>query len=50
MLESVVIMRDKFLSPTGTIWPSSASLYLAPVTAHAQYTSKVDFWDCQFGL
>lgn len=50
MLESVINMRDRFLKEDGKIWPSSASLFLVPCSAHAQYTNKVDFWDSQFGF
>eukprot|EP00929_Paragymnodinium_shiwhaense_P020987 TRINITY_DN13814_c0_g1_i1.p1 TRINITY_DN13814_c0_g1~~TRINITY_DN13814_c0_g1_i1.p1 ORF type:complete len:402 (+),score=68.30 TRINITY_DN13814_c0_g1_i1:96-1301(+) len=31
MLDSVLFARDKFLKPGGSLWPSHATLYLAPL-------------------
>lgn len=50
MIESVINVRDRFLKADGIMWPSSASLFLVPCSAHAQYSNKVDFWDIQFGF
>jgi len=50
MIESVILMRDRFLRDDGTIWPSSARLFLVPCSAHAQYRAKVDFWESQYGF
>ncbi|XP_045178609.1 protein arginine N-methyltransferase 2-like isoform X2 [Mercenaria mercenaria] len=50
MIESVILMRDRYLQEDGVLWPSTASLFLVPCSAHDQYTSKVDFWDNQFGF
>lgn len=30
MLESVIVARDRFLKPTGVIFPESATLYSSP--------------------
>ena len=35
MIESVIHARDRFLTVGGIMWPSSAALYLSPVSAHA---------------
>lgn len=50
MIESVIILRDRLLKPSGTMWPSSARLFLVPCSAHAQYNSKMEFWDSQYGF
>ncbi|XP_076456146.1 protein arginine N-methyltransferase 2-like [Babylonia areolata] len=50
MVESVLIARDKFLAPGGTVWPSSASLFLVPVTADEQYRDYIDCWCHQYGF
>ncbi|XP_052235984.1 protein arginine N-methyltransferase 2-like isoform X2 [Dreissena polymorpha] len=50
MIESVLSMRDRFMKPELTIWPSSASLYLVPCTAQVHFNRKLEFWDCQYGL
>ena len=50
MVESVLIARDKFLRPGGTMWPSFASLFLVPVSAAEQYSECVEFWCDQYGF
>lgn len=50
MIESVVKARDKYLKDDGTVWPSSASLYLVPCAAASVYSSKVEFWEDQYGF
>lgn len=34
MLDSVLVARDKFLRPGGALYPSHASIYLAPIASH----------------
>lgn len=48
MIESVLIARDKYLAPYGTMWPSSASLFLVPVSAADEYQDLIEFWTCQY--
>jgi hypothetical protein len=50
MIESVMIARDKYLKPGGTVWPSTASLFLVPVTAEMRYKECMDMWDDQYGF
>nr|KAG5713634.1 hypothetical protein BaRGS_024682 [Batillaria attramentaria] len=50
MIESVLIARDKHLRPGGMVWPSTASLYFVPVSAHDQYSESMDFWSEQYGF
>ena len=44
MIESVILARDRFLAVDGVMWPSHATLLLAPATATAFYDEKVLFW------
>nr|AFK37695.1 unknown [Lotus japonicus] len=44
MLGSVITARDRWLKPGGLILPSSATLYMAPVTHTDRYSESVDFW------
>ena len=50
MIESIIILRNRLLKDSGTLWPSSARLFLVPCSAHAQYSSKVEFWESQYGF
>ncbi|XP_074045983.1 protein arginine N-methyltransferase 2 isoform X2 [Macrotis lagotis] len=45
MIESVLYARDKWLSPDGVIWPTTAAIHLAPCSAEKDYDHKVLFWD-----
>jgi histone-arginine methyltransferase CARM1 len=47
MIEAFVVARDKFLRPGGRMYPSSATLYLAPFSDGELYDwrcQKVAFW------
>ncbi|CAL5207926.1 unnamed protein product [Lathyrus oleraceus] len=50
MLGSVITARDRWLKPGGLILPSSASLYMAPVTHTDRYSDSVDFWRNVYGI
>ena len=50
MIESVIIARDKFLEVDGILWPSSASLFIVPVSVPCVYQDRVNFWDNQYGF
>ncbi|CAK8570764.1 unnamed protein product [Lathyrus sativus] len=50
MLGSVITARDRWLKPGGLILPSSASLYIAPVTHTDRYSDSVDFWRNVYGI
>nr|XP_017226310.1 PREDICTED: probable protein arginine N-methyltransferase 6 isoform X1 [Daucus carota subsp. sativus] len=50
MLGSVLTARDRLLKPNGLIMPSSATLYIAPVTLPDRYSSKIDFWRNVYGI
>ena len=50
MIESVIKARDMFLRPNGSIWPSRATLYLAPCSATEVYESAIKFWENVYGF
>ncbi|WJX17070.1 putative protein arginine N-methyltransferase 6 [Trifolium repens] len=50
MLGSVITARDRWLKPGGLIFPSSATLYMAPVTHTDRYSDSVDFWRNVYGI
>ncbi|OQV22606.1 Protein arginine N-methyltransferase 3 [Hypsibius exemplaris] len=50
MLDSVIAARDKYLSPTGTLIPSSASLYLTALSDEEDWKTTVGFWGDAYGL
>ncbi|XP_057445288.1 probable protein arginine N-methyltransferase 6 isoform X1 [Lotus japonicus] len=50
MLGSVITARDRWLKPGGLILPSSATLYMAPVTHTDRYSESVDFWRNVYGI
>eukprot|EP01132_Coremiostelium_polycephalum_P009749 gene9749-11974_t len=50
MLESVIYARDHLLKENGVIFPSKASLYLAPIKVESFYNDKITSWENVFGL
>ncbi|KAM7487941.1 hypothetical protein LguiB_025425 [Lonicera macranthoides] len=50
MLGSVITARDRWLKPGGLILPSTATLYMAPVTHPDRYTESIDFWRNVYGI
>ena len=34
----------------GVVWPSEATLYLTPCSAHSVYSDKVTFWNDVYGF
>ncbi|KAM9001192.1 protein arginine N-methyltransferase 2 isoform X1 [Sarcophilus harrisii] len=50
MIESVIFARDKWLSPNGVIWPTTAAIHIAPCSAEEDYGQKVLFWDKAYEL
>lgn len=50
MLGSVIIARDRWLKPGGLILPSTATLYMAPVTHPDRYSDSIDFWRNVYGI
>ncbi|KAM0983202.1 hypothetical protein ACFX2I_010706 [Malus domestica] len=50
MLGSVITARDRWLKPGGLILPSSATLYMAPITHSDRYSESIDFWRNVYGI
>lgn len=47
MLDSVIVARDKFLKEDGSLFPSHANLYLAPVSQVRVLRERFDVWEQQ---
>jgi predicted RNA methylase len=45
MIATVLIGRDRYLKPDGLMMPSSAVIYLAPISLENIFKKKVDFLD-----
>ncbi|KAG1680823.1 hypothetical protein FOA52_008156 [Chlamydomonas sp. UWO 241] len=43
MLDSVIVARDKFLKPGGAMYPSHATLYMAPIQSATGQRRQADF-------
>ncbi|XP_050234500.1 probable protein arginine N-methyltransferase 6 isoform X2 [Mercurialis annua] len=50
MLGSVITARDRWLKRGGIILPSTATLYMAPVTNPDRYADSIDFWRNVYGI
>ena len=50
MLRSVIAARDKFLSPDGIILPSTASLYICPVSLKQYHKEQIQYWKDVYGF
>jgi protein arginine N-methyltransferase 2 len=50
MIESVLVARDRWLAPGGVVWPSSATLFVAPVRALEEYDRTVLCWRSRYGF
>lgn len=50
MLPSVISARDRFMAKGGTMFPSSARMYVAAVEDGDYRKQKIDFWDNVFGF
>lgn len=43
MLDSVLVARDRFLKPGGSMYPSHARLYLAPIRSNNAHQRMAEF-------
>lgn len=50
MVESVLLVRDDWLTEGGVIWPSTAALLLVPCQAHQYYSDNISFWEQPYNL
>jgi type I protein arginine methyltransferase len=49
MLDSVIVARDRFLSPTGLMAPSQTRIVIAGITADGLIRDRSTFWDSIYG-
>jgi protein arginine N-methyltransferase 1 len=50
MLPSVIIARDRFMKPGGTMFPSRARMYIAGIEDAEYREQKINFWDNVYGF
>ena len=50
MLNSVIVARDRFLSPDGIMVPSAATLYMCPVAMKEYHHEHFNFWKDVYGF
>ncbi|OMO98218.1 Ribosomal L11 methyltransferase, PrmA [Corchorus capsularis] len=50
MLGSVITARDRWLKRGGLILPSTATLYMAPITHPDRYNDSIEFWRNVYGI
>ena len=50
MLDSILVARDKWLSPNGIILPSHACLYIAPVAMKKYHNEHFAYWKNVYGF
>jgi protein arginine N-methyltransferase 1 len=50
MLPSVIVARDRFMKPTGTMFPSRARMYIAGIEDAEYRAKKISFWDNVYGF
>jgi protein arginine N-methyltransferase 1 len=50
MLPSVIIARDRFMKPGGTMFPSRAKLFMVGIEDREYRAEKIGFWDDVYGF
>lgn len=50
MLDSVLFARDKWLAPTGQLFPDRCAMFLASLEDTEYKEEKVHFWDSVYGV
>jgi len=50
MLDTVLVARDKWLTPGGLLFPDKASLFLVAIEDADYKREKMDFWDNVYGF
>jgi protein arginine N-methyltransferase 1 len=50
MLPAVIIARDRFMRPGGTMFPSRAKLFMVGIEDHEYRGQKIGFWDDVYGF
>lgn len=50
MLPSVISARDRFMKPTGTMFPSHARMFIAGIDDPEYYKKKITYWTNVYGF
>jgi len=50
MLDTVLYARDKWLAPTGMLFPDRATLYVSAIEDRQYKEDKINFWDNVYGF
>jgi len=50
MLDTVLLARDKYLKPGGTIFPDNASMWICAIEDQDYKEEKINFWDNVYGF
>jgi len=50
MLDSVIIARDRWLKPSGVLFPSEAKLYISLFTDESYWEERINFWTNVYGF
>jgi len=50
MLDTVLLARDKYLKPGGSMFPDHARLYMAAIEDQDYKEEKINFWDNVYGF
>lgn len=50
MINSVIVAREKWLKDGGIMWPSSANLYICPVSLPEYHKEHFGFWEDVYGF
>ncbi|WVQ75080.1 hypothetical protein IAR50_004689 [Cryptococcus sp. DSM 104548] len=50
MLDSVLVARDRFLSPSGLMAPSQTRLVISAITGERVFRERVHFWSSVYGF
>ncbi|KAJ1981196.1 Nuclear SAM-dependent mono-and asymmetric methyltransferase [Dimargaris cristalligena] len=50
MLDTVLVARDKYLTPGGLIFPDTATMHIAAIEDGDYRKEKIDFWDDVYGF
>ena len=50
MLDSVIVARDKYLKPGGSLFPSHARMHIAPIRTEAPHQRTREYEVCGFVL
>lgn len=50
MLPSVIVARNRFMKPGGTMWPNRAKMYISAIEDQQYYNRKINYWNDIYGF